>query len=309
MVDILLASYNGEKYIAEQIESIINQTFEDWFLYIKDDCSSDGTLDIVNEYETKYKDKIKVIKSDKPSGSAKNNFFSLLQYSKSDYVMTCDQDDIWLPEKIELAYKKMMETENEYENIPILIHSDLKVVDENLNIISNSLFKLQNLDSTRDKINNLLVQNIVTGCTVMVNRKLLSYTTNIPEKAVMHDWWMALIASCLGKIVFIETPTILYRQHDLNSVGAKDVRSGSYIMNKLSNIESINDSLRETYFQAEELLKLLNNVNCVKVKDYNKIKQYSLFVKYSKFIKIIILIRCGLWKNSITRIAGQILFC
>ncbi|MDD4782006.1 MAG: glycosyltransferase, partial [Tissierellia bacterium] len=129
MIDILLASYNGEKYIGEQIESILNQTYQDWFLYIKDDCSIDNTLDIALEYERKYIDKIKVIKSDIPSGSAKNNFFSMLPYSQNDYIMTCDQDDIWLPNKIELTFNKMKDVEKENSNIPILIHTDLKVVD------------------------------------------------------------------------------------------------------------------------------------------------------------------------------------
>lgn len=307
MIDILLASYNGEKYIAEQIESILNQTYKDWFLYIKDDCSTDNTVNIINAYEKRYKDKIKVVVSDKPTGSAKNNFFSMLQYSKSDYIMTCDQDDVWIPEKIEITYNKMKEAENAYKDIPILVHTDLKVADENLNIISDSLLKMQNLDSSRDKLNNLLVQNIVTGCTVMVNRKLLDYIKTIPKYAIMHDWWMALIAASLGKIEFIEKPTVFYRQHKYNDVGAKNVNSANYILKRLSNINDIKKSISDTYIQSEEILNSLGNL--IDKNNHLIVNQYSLMTKFNKLKKILILLKYKLWKNSLVRVLGQIIFC
>lgn len=307
MIDILLASYNGEKYISEQIDSIINQTYRDWFLYIKDDCSTDNTIDIILEYEKKYKDKIKVILSDKPSGSAKDNFFSMLQHSKGNYIMTCDQDDIWLPDKIKVTFNKMKETESKNINSPILVHSDLKVADEKLNLISDSLLKLLNLDSNRNKINNLLVQNIVTGCTVMVNRCLLNYIENPPKHAVMHDWWMALIASSLGTIVFIETPTIMYRQHGNNSVGAKDVKSVKYIFSMLNKINIIKKSLNETYLQAKELITTIGGY--IDENNYEIVNQYSLMYSSNKLQKLRIIFRYSLFKKGIIKIIGQILFC
>lgn len=307
MIDILLASYNGEKYIAEQIESILDQTYKDWFLYIKDDCSTDNTVNIINAYEKRYRDKIKVVVSDKPTGSAKDNFFSILQYSKSDYIMTCDQDDVWIPEKIEITYNKMKEAENSYKDIPILVHTDLKVADENLNIISDSLLKMQNLDSSRDKLNNLLVQNIVTGCTVMVNRKLLDYIMTIPKNAIMHDWWMALIAASLGKIKFIEKPTVLYRQHNHNDVGAKNVNSANYILKRLSNINDIKKSISDTYLQSEEILNSMGSL--IDKNNYLIVNQYSLMTKFNKLKKIQILLKYKLWKNSLVRVLGQIIFC
>lgn len=307
MIDILLASYNGEKYIAEQIESILNQTYEDWSLYIKDDCSTDNTVKIINAYERIYKDKIKVIVSDKPSGSAKDNFFSMLQYSKSGYIMTCDQDDVWIPEKIEITYRKMKEAEYAYKDIPLLVHTDLKVADENLHVISDSLLKMQNLDSSRDKLNNLLVQNIVTGCTVMVNRKLLDYIKTIPKYAIMHDWWMALIASSLGKIEFIEKPTVLYRQHKYNNIGAKNVNSTNYILERLNNINDIRRSIEDTYLQSEEMLNSLGSF--IDKNNYLMVKQYSFMVKFNKFKKILILLKYKFWKKSLVKALGQILFC
>jgi len=308
MVDILLAAYNGEKYIAEQIDSILNQTFEDWFLYIKDDCSTDNTLDIILKYESQYSNKIRVIKSDEATGSAKDNFFSMFRYSTSDYMMTCDQDDVWLPNKIEVTYNKMKETaEKSNMDIPLLVHTDLKVVDENLNLISDSLFKMQNLNSGRDNINNLLVQNIVTGCTVMVNKKLLSHMNIIPEHAVMHDWWLALIASALGKIVFIEIPTVLYRQHKKNEVGAKNVNRLNYILKRLGNTKQIKKTILDTYIQTSELLDVLDSR--INKSDYEMLNRYSSFLEYNKVKKIKLLKKYGLWKNSAVRVIGQILFC
>lgn len=307
MIDILLAAYNGEQYISDQIDSIINQSFTDWILYIKDDCSTDRTVEIVKEYEKKYSGKIKLILSEQPSGSAKNNFFSMLKYSQNNYAMTCDQDDVWLPDKIRLTYEKMKEAEKESKEVPVLVHTDLKVVDQNLNVISESLFKLQNLDSSRDKINNLLVQNMVTGCTVMVNRKLLSYITETPKNAIMHDWWMALVASALGKITFIDEPTVLYRQHGKNSVGAKDVQSTSYIYSKLRNVYGIKSSLYDTYIQAEVLLeqicKYLDKI------EYFLIDRYVQAPKLNKIKRIAMLLKFKFLKNSYIRILGQLLFC
>lgn len=307
MIDILLASYNGEKYIAEQIESIINQTYKDWFLYIKDDCSTDNTVHIILDYEKKYKDKIKVILSAEPSGSAKNNFFSMIKYVKNEYVMTCDQDDIWLPDKIEITYNEMKKAEKKNKDVPILVHTDLKVVDENLKVIANSLLKLLNLDGHRDKLNYLLVQNIVTGCTVMVNRCLLSYIKKVPRYAVMHDWWMALIAASLGKIIFVEIPTILYRQHENNEVGAKNVKSIKYVFLMLKKINIIKKSLNDSYLQSEELLSSIDNK--LDVENYDMMNQYSLLRKYSKLHRLKVMIKYKLWKKGIIKVIGQIIFC
>lgn len=307
MIDILLASYNGEKYIAEQIDSILNQTYKDWFLYIKDDCSTDNTLNIIRNYEKSYKDKIKVITSEIKSGSAKDNFFSMLRYSENEYIMTCDQDDVWLPDKIEITLNKMQEVEQADNNVPILVHTDLKVVDEKLNIIAESLMKMQNLDFRRDKLNNLLVQNIVTGCTVMVNRKLLNYIKLVPRQAIMHDWWMALLASALGIVYFIDTPTVLYRQHKNNDVGAKNVKSIDYILRKLRNLNSVKDTINDTYIQAAELLNAIGDE--ADSRNNELIKQYSLFLKINKYQRIKRLIKYQYWKNGIIRVVGQVFIC
>jgi len=162
----------------------------------------------VIEYESKYGNKIKVIKSDKPTGSAKDNFLVCLDMLQAITWWHVIKMMYGYQIKSRFPITKWKKQNKEINDIPILVHTDLKVVDENLNLISESLLKMQNLNISRDKINNLLVQNIVTGCTVMVNKKLLSYINIIPAHAVMHDWWLALIASALGEIIFINTPTV-----------------------------------------------------------------------------------------------------
>ncbi len=222
MIDILMATYNGEKYIAEQIESIIKQSYTKWHLYIQDDCSTDATVSIALSYKEKYPEKITVIENTQNSGSAKNNFFAMLNTVKSDYIMFCDQDDVWLPDKIKITHKKMLCTERKYgKEYPVLVHTDVSLVDEKLNVIAESLFKKEKWHFNK-KITfwNSLIGNVVMGCTTEINRALLDKVkynnlNNIP----MHDWWLGMIARYFGTEVVIKTSTMLYRQHNANNVG------------------------------------------------------------------------------------------
>lgn len=296
MIDIVMATYNGEKFIKEQLDSIILQSYSDWRLIISDDCSKDSTVSIIKKYQQKYPEKILLFENDIPSGSAQNNFFNAIQYATSDYVMFSDQDDVWLSDKMEITYNKMMEIEKgRGKNIPVLIHTDLKVVDRNLNTINDSFFKMMNMDSNRCAFNNLLVQNIVTGCTVMGNRALFDYLKKIPKNAVMHDMWIALIASAFGEIGFVDKSTMLYRQHGNNSIGAKNTKSLSYVLDKISNIQKVRNSLVRQYKQAKEFreiykdilpklqLDILESYSSFEKKDciekYRELKKYKLFKK------------------------------
>jgi len=230
MIEILMATYNGEKYLRPQINSILRQSFTDWRLIIRDDCSTDGTVAIIQEYQEQYPDKIVFLQADVPSGSAQNNFFQLIKYWQhhgiADYIMFSDQDDVWLPSKVQSSLDKIQQMEQQYgKEIPLLLHTDLTVVGIDLKIINPSLFAMQNMDAMRNKLNNILVQNIVTGCTMMVNKSLLDMVRKIPQHAVMHDMWLALIASTFGQIGFIDESTVLYRQHASNTVGAMNVKT------------------------------------------------------------------------------------
>jgi len=306
MITILMAAFNGEKYIAEQIESILSQTETDWQLIIQDDCSMDSTAKIAQEFARKYPEKIQLIERETQSGSAKNNFSSMLQLVDTEYMMTCDQDDVWLPNKIELTVRKMDELETlENKAKPILVHTDLRVVDEKLEVIEDSLFQRLNLDSRRDKFNNLLAQNIVTGCTMMVNRALLYKVNEVPEQAIMHDRWFALIAAAFGKIAFVNEVTVLYRQHSNNEVGAKRTRSFCYNLKRMLNKEQSKLVLRNTYLQAETFLDIYGEQLSPLLFKVGKV--YALIPTYGKLKRIQIIHHYDFWKTGLSRKCGQVL--
>ncbi len=309
MITILMATYNGETYLAEQIESILCQTESHWKLIIQDDCSTDRTAAVAQEYAARYPEKIRLIRRDKPSGSAKNNFFSMLPLADTPYCMTCDQDDVWLPEKIAATLEKMQEMESAFgKDTPLLVHTDLKVVDQNLNETAGSLLYIQDLSPRRDALHQLIVQNIVTGCTMMVNRALLTRFVPIPEmqNCIMHDWWLAILAAAFGKIGFVETPTILYRQHSNNQVGAKNAHSLSYNWARFRDRVGAKTVLRDTYLQAGEFLKLHRpelDASQVRLLD-----AYSGIPQHPKWKRVAILLRHRLFKKGYKRKIAQILF-
>ncbi|MDD3569496.1 MAG: glycosyltransferase family 2 protein [Lachnospiraceae bacterium] len=307
MISILLASYNGEKYIAQQIESIINQTYGDFILYINDDCSTDKTYEIEKLFEAKYPKKIKVTRNEKNSGSAKYNFMKMMLNHKDDYIMLCDQDDVWLPKKIEITLKKMQQLEkNNGGRKPILVHSDLKIVDDNLNIIAPSFKKFMYADYNKTCLNNLLIQNIVTGCTVMYNRALGELIIKPEGYMVMHDWWLAIIAAAFGSIHHVNEPTILYRQHNNNSVGVRNMRSLKFIILYMVKFKTIKRALTDTYRQAEAFYKSYKEL--LNVRQKKLLKTYYMLPKKSKAVKIYNIFKIKTFKNGIVRNIGYILY-
>ena len=217
-VNILFSTYNGEKYIREQLDSLGRQTYKNNKIIVRDDGSIDNTLSILNAYD------IEMMPKGENLGS-KESFSALLEYSlknsDSNYFMFCDQDDTWKEDKIEKTLKRMKELESKFGDIPLLVHTDLEVVDEDLQTIDKSFWHFEQIDPNMNAFNRLLMQNTITGCTVMINRKLAELAKPIPYDAIMHDWWLGLVASQFGKIGFVDETTIKYRQHAGNSIGAK----------------------------------------------------------------------------------------
>lgn len=285
-IAILLATYNGEKYVKEQIGSLFAQTCQDWELFIHDDGSKDDTVSIIEKYAEEYPDKIHVLEG--PStGGAKSNFFFLMHNVDAPYIMFCDQDDVWMENKIEKTFELMKKSEAKYgKDKPLLIFSDLRVVDRDLNTIADSMNQYQTLDPRKIRFNDLMIQNIITGCTVMINRKLLEMTASTEhyDKIIMHDWWCGLIAAYYGKIVYLNESTIKYRQHGDNSVGAKKVFSASNIMKVIQSGEDVKKSLRMTREQVAEFIRVYGIEDKVAV-DYsqlqclNKIQRLNYYQK------------------------------
>lgn len=219
-INILLACYNGEKFITEQINSILNQTYKNWQLYIRDDGSSDTTLTIVKEYQ---KSDARIILMDDDFGNLGScqNFSVLINSIKNthEYTMFCDQDDVWLPNKIKDTLNEMMQAEKiNSAGVPLLVYTNFKYVDEQLNIVQSKK-KFAATKIKKLSFANMLAQNPVYGCTMMINNKLLEKARDIPLTAENHDFWIALVASAFGKIYYLNQQTILYRQHAKNVSG------------------------------------------------------------------------------------------
>ena len=223
-VAILMATYNGGKYLKQQLNSILKQTYQNFVLFISDDHSSDNTLNIIHHYKTVYPQKILLIKNNHAVRGVKTNFANLISYIKAnclhdfDYFMFSDQDDFWKSNKIAVSIQPLT-----YQQLPTLVHTDLMVVDQNLKLINRSFVKVCKISGFNHKLQKLLVQNNVTGCTMAWNKALMKIIQPDFTKAIMHDWFIALIANCSGQIIFIPQATILYRQHKDNLVGIKNV--------------------------------------------------------------------------------------
>jgi glycosyltransferase involved in cell wall biosynthesis len=264
MISILLAAYNGEKYIAEQIESLLSQTYQDFKLYINDDKSTDSTYAIITKYAQEFPNKIIASQNEENAGSAKHNFLQMMIEHKNDYVMLCDQDDIWLPDKILKSFARIKDMEKEYgAAAPILVYTNLTVVKDNLEVIEYSYEKMSNKSFDKSSLNFAVAMNNVAGCTAMYNRALSDLILPVQAQAcakaeyiVMHDWWLYLIAAAFGKISAIHYPTILHRQHKENESGAKRVLSPKYIYYVLTHLKKMSSMIDDSYKQCGAFLNM-----------------------------------------------------
>jgi glycosyltransferase involved in cell wall biosynthesis len=223
-VSIILASYNGEYFLQQQIESILGQVNSNWDLIIQDDGSSDHSYDILKSLTSKDV-RISTIRKNTSNKGVLGNFHSLMvqaHRSSCRYITFSDQDDVWNPDKLADQTTLMDEMESLYPGQPVLIHSDMEVVDAGLGSIHRSFMKYQNIhNECTAPLKVLLAQNFVTGCTVMINQPLLEIALPVPNDALMHDWWLALCAATFGHIGYIDKPLVKYRQHGKNEIGAK----------------------------------------------------------------------------------------
>ena len=301
MVTVLLAVYNGEKYLAQQIDSILSQTVKDIKIVIRDDGSCDNSVDIINYYCNNYPDKVFCLNGS-PTGSAKQNFAKLLEACDDDYIMFCDQDDVWLPQKVGTTLAAMQKSEGG-SKIPVLVHTDLKVVDQNLKVISDSFFKFQKLIQSEITLPRLLVQNYVTGCTVMINRALKEKCKKIPNDCIMHDWWLALVAVIFGRLVCVNESTMLYRQHSDNQVGAKASYGIAFIKRKISTLSEVRKNYNATYIQAAELLDVYGE--SLSKRDKEILQIYCRIRKMNKIKKIHTVRKYDFKKGTRLRVVGQ----
>ncbi len=207
-VAILLSTYNGEKYLREQIDSILAQTYDNFELIVRDDGSKDSTVEIVKEYMEKS-DKEITLMVGKNLGFIKS-FFELLKHSDADYFSFADQDDIWLPNKIELAVNSLNKLD---DTKPNMAFSNVDYYDTEMNFMGNGDSK-----NKKPSFLNSLYECINQGMTMVINKTARDYIIkNIPEKCFFHDWWTYMICTAFGSVVQDDVVTVKYRRAKTNA--------------------------------------------------------------------------------------------
>jgi glycosyltransferase involved in cell wall biosynthesis len=302
-----MAAYNGEKYVAQQLESLLRQTRLDFVVHIHDDHSTDKTWEIIKSYESRNPGKIIVFQNPHNSGGAQHNFINMMINVKDEYVMLCDQDDVWMPDKVEKTIKKIRDLETLYgKDTPILVHTDLTVVNENLGVISPSYRRAMKVGYYRIKLRHLIIQNIVTGCSAAYNRSLASLMMAAPDYMVMHDWWLGLIAAAFGRIGYLNEPSLLYRQHAANQMGAHDVRTLGYKLKKLTHGNDVRQIISRTYRQAAAFLRMYWPL--LSTEQITLLTAYVQIPQEHKLMRCMWIIRLGVLKHGISRKIAHFLF-
>ncbi|MGT2932483.1 glycosyltransferase family 2 protein [Streptococcus catagoni] len=296
-INILMSTYNGEKYIAQQIESIQNQTIQDWNLLIRDDGSTDKTPEIIEDF-VKKDQRIHFINRDqRVNFGVIKNFYTLVKYDQADYYFFSDQDDIWLPKKIEI---QLEEIEKHPQNLPLMVYMDLKVVDQDLNVINESMIRSQS-GHANTKLIQELSENAVTGGVALINSALADRWTTT-ENIIMHDWYLALLASSLGRLIYIDQPGELYRQHENNVLGARTLDKRFKIFREGPRKIFIRywQLIHDSQMQAKNILDAFPNE--LSAKDRGVIENYIDIDQQPFFERIRRIFKYGYTKNQLKHI-------
>lgn len=263
LISIALTTYNGEQYIEKQLDSLLNQTYKNIEIIICDDCSTDSTISILSKYADKYP-QIKIFLNKENLGFTKN-FEKAMKLCSGDYIALCDQDDIWLPDKLELSLQNIGSNSvfccpqfiiDEHENIIYKIHPSLVETIKRAKQCNNNYFKM------------LLFRNFCAGCTILMRREFLSQILPIPDK-IYHDWWIALIASYYNVLTFYHQPLIYYRWHSSNETAKTNIRnknkkipsSLNYLFHLLFDNSYSEKWLKTVKNNSSILLELLNHID------------------------------------------------
>ena len=325
MVTVLLCTYNGAAYVRAQLQSILDQTVQDLHVVVSDDGSTDETIEIVEAMAAAHPGRITIVRQDPPTGSAQRHFLKLLverAYDMADYIMLSDQDDVWLPKKVEKTLARMQADEAACRaageaNASILVHCDSRIVDRALREIAPSFVAYQKMTPSRCQLQQLLVQNNVVGGALMMNRALAERITEIPAHCVMHDQWIALIASAFGHIDFVPESLYLYRQHGDNVLGAG---KGTRIMEVLgrfgigrkdgktkAEMDAHSQNVyREMFLQAECFRSCFDAELSAQQKQL--LDEFTAIPKRNRLGKICTILRYGFTYNLFHRTVGECLF-
>jgi glycosyltransferase involved in cell wall biosynthesis len=312
-VDIICAVLDGASYLPELLESLDAQTHSDWRLWVRDDGSADDSVSLVEAWARKDP-RITLLHSGGPRGGAGRAFAWLLERVPADaaYVMCADQDDVWLPRKIARTLEVMRAEEQRVpQGTPVLVHTDLVVVDAALQPVHPSFWRFSGMTPEPATLRRLVVRNFTTGAAMMLNRALVDRVGEAPADAVFHDWWYALVAAAFGRVVALGEPTILYRQHGANAVGARDSRIRlaalpAAIRSALAERRLFRRGLQQSAAQAGAFLHRYDRE--LSAEDRGFLREYSLIPERSFMRRKVDLLRLRvLPEQGVLRMLGVVL--
>ena len=254
---ILLASYNGAAFIREQLDSLLAQTYRGSVIYVHDDGSADETPAILADYAARYPDQLKIV-TGPPCGSSRDNFWYLLSCVEADVYFFCDQDDIWLPDKVEKSVSRL----TSLHGTKRLVFCDMKVVDEAGSVIDESFLHYNGRDPGQLRYPRILIDNPAAGTAICMDRGLRDVALSAPfdlSGVEMHDGFLTAMAALVGELSYIDEALVLYRQHGSNAMGAarsetvlqrilrnvRDLASGRFIANKKEFLSLSRSAARE----------------------------------------------------------------
>ncbi len=246
-VSVVMATYNGEKYLEQQIQSILNQTIKPDEIIVCDDRSTDGTTDLLERYHNAGY--LKYYVNDSRLGFVNNFKRAMGMATPGNHVALADQDDEWLPEKLETSITLLKEIES--DELPCMVYSDLILTDQTGQVLNQSFRSEFGQDRYRHNLETLLFVNFVTGCTVVMNPKLRDLFMETPDDVRYHDEWLALLAFTFGRAKSANTPLVKYRKHQTNAsldAGAKsNNRYHSVLSQLLKAINGKDDFLSDQF--------------------------------------------------------------
>ena len=300
-VDILMATYNGQTFLREQVSSLQAQTHENWRLLVSDDGSTDDTVELLHTLSDED-ERICVLEDEQLHRGPCGRFLWLLEQSSADYVLFCDQDDYWKARKVETLLDACRRSEAKLgSDSPVLVFCDAAVVNDRLEPLADSFMAYEHFDPRGTELRQLLVCNVAPGCAMLFNRALID-CLELPDDisdVIMHDWWLMLTAAALGTIVYVDEPLIKYRQHETNVEGAKTFDVLGYLR-KL-------DDVARSHLKCQRQARAFATAYCRRLtpEDYVMCEAFGDMRK-GGLQPVLTLARYGLWQPSVPRRIGQV---
>ena len=297
---------NGAPFLHRQLQSLMAQTERDWRIIARDDGSVDGTWDILRDFAGSHPDRVHVLTDSRHVGLC-TGVSELMEASRAEYIMFCDQDDVWMPNKIEKTLEGMKRLEAEKgRTAPLLVHSDLMVVDKDLVPICDSFWSYQGIvPENAGRFNRQLIANTVTGCAMMINRPLLVLAMPIPGMALVHDWWIAQVAAAFGTIACVREPLIAYRQHGKNQIGAKGYSVANFMKRIWNYATSKEERGRVNNLAARSRLQVLafreRYASKLNVRQAAILAGYLRLCAAPPLLRFFIMAQFGFWRPGLLR--------